>query len=304
MNQEHSHVQQASEALKVLEECGDQFEVLICAEKEHLMPVLSPYAELWYRHILNKRVGDGSTLQPEWMPFGGSHYTALIRLHHAHQAKQEVINLCCHFQDVPNSALTKNDYSVLLRIHAACAAFWENLGSAIDNFFCAKFEAMRVFDDKSVDWKRGEKCEKCEKSLEPQYKTKSGPLSEAEHPALYQAYQRRTQFIHSRLVPKTIDSGMVLFNALDYQDENTKWPAEAVKPAMLDSVIEVEWDNVLKAFVDEWWKLHFYLQKHDKQSSASQFTSISNVFTVLSTSDTSSGLTYTNPISGSFNIQP
>lgn len=289
-------------ALDLLKAEGDWFEVLICSEKEHLDLVLLPYAEVWAHHLRSKRINGGAQLQPEWMPFGGSHYTALIRLHHAHRAKQKIMELCRHFQSVPNGNLKEGDYAVLLDIHAACAAFWENLGSTIDNLRCAFFEAMRVVGDKSIDWKRGKVCAECGQSLEPQFKTKAGPLRASDLPALYRAYQRRTQFIHSRLVTKVVDSGRVFFNAMDYSDENTKWPAEEVKPARLEEVLEQGWTEVLQELSSEWWTLHSWLQKHDKKSVAEGFTSFSTETKPLSTPGPISPEAFTHPISGSFNV--
>ena len=288
------------DSVHVLREEGDQFERLICGRVDDLNAVLCPYAEVWAKHIKRRRIEDGRALEPAWMPFGGSHYTALIRLYHADESKREVLHLCQELQKTAGRELNPEDYAKLLRLHAACAAMWENMGSAIDNFRCAKFEAEKLFGLKAEE--TPEKCEKCGRPLANQYKTTGGPLSEEANPMLYYAYQRRTQFIHSRIVPKQIADGMVVFNYLHYEDERTNWSEETVKPEQLDHVIAEEWSGILAEFGSEWQKL-FSLLKAKDPGPAIEWPSGSTCFQSVSSPDGSAiEKLITRSTSGNFNL--
>lgn len=245
-----------------LGEQGDPFEILISKHVNDLGPVLHPYAEVWDKHIRPRRIGNGTSLEAAWMPFGGSHYTALIRLYHAYESRQEVIKLCEELQATAGRDLNEGDFEKLLRLNAACAAMWENLGSAIDNFRAAKFEGEKLFGVKTEE--TSEKCETCGRPMANQYKTAGGPLSEASNPKLYYAYQRRTQFIHSRIVPTQIEDGMVVFNCVHFKDERTRWPAYDVKPEQLDHIIAEEWKGIFNELSSEWWTLFASLQANDR----------------------------------------
>jgi len=272
------------DSVQALREQGDQFEKLICDRMHDLAPVLYPYADVWNKHVRPRRIGDGSALENPWMPFGGSHYTALIRLYHADESKREVLHVCHELQETAGRELDPGDYAKLLRLHAACAAMWENLGSAIDNFRCAKLEVEKLFGIKFEEVP--ENCGECGRPLANKYKTTGGPLSDAENPRLYYAYQRRTQFIHSRIVPTQIQEGMVLFNCLHFNDERTQWPAHAVKPEQLDHIISSDWQSIVEEFSSEWWALFSLLQENDT-GPAKEWVSVSNIFQTVSSPDSS-----------------
>lgn len=288
------------DSVQALREQGDQFEKLIFDRIDELGPVLYPYADVWNKHIRPRRIGDGSALERAWMPFGGSHYTALIRLYHAHESKREVLHLCHELQETAGRELNPDDYAKLLRLHSACAAMWENLGSAIDNFWRAKFEAAKLFEiNVEEDLK---KCPTCDRPLANQYKTTGGRLNDSENPSLYHAYQRRTQFIHSRIVPTQIHEGMVLLNCLHFKDERTQWPADAVKPEQLDHIVTNDWASILAEFGSEWGKLLALLQDKDP-GPAKEWSSGSTCFQSVSSPDGSAFDELINrSTSGNFNL--
>ncbi len=239
--------------LILLQEAGDPFEKLICQSAVALLPVLHPYAHVWAEHVEPRREGDGSQISAEWMPFGGSHYTALIRLYHACRAKESLLYLCKSIDGTKYRIPTAEDYAVLLEIQAVCAAFWENLGSAIDNFAHAWDDARRILvgNAKNVGANGDEPI--------------SGKtISDVKYKNLNQAFARRTQYIHWRLVPKRLEDGRVEFNLRHYDDEKTVWLPEIEEIKALDVQIQQVWNDVLNELSSAWWKLFSWLQSKDK----------------------------------------
>lgn len=242
-------------AVDKLKREGDPLEKIICRDFDSLQPVLLPYAQLWANHIYPRRIGNGSLLQEAWQNFGGRHYTALIRLHHALTAKNDILELCG--DEVPDQ-----DYERLLRVHAACTVFWDNLGAAIDNFARAKVEAKRVLEIRIEKRKKKEVCPACgsEKTDE---KFVARTLSDTENPKLSYAFERRHQFIHSILVPKQIKDGMIVFNLCHYDDVATSWTRPDEKFDHIGSKIEADWDEVLTEFGNSWQTFYAWLQEKD-----------------------------------------
>ncbi len=239
--------------LALLHDAGDPLEKLICQSVEPLFPVLSPYARVWAHHIYPRRIGDGSQIVAEWMPFGGSHYTALIRLFEAYRSKKRLLSLCKKAEEVKGRNPTADDYALLLEIHAATAAFWENLGSAVDNFGHVWDDARRILlgNAKNPGATKGD---------EPiSYKN----ISRDRYPLMNYAYDRRTQFIHSALVPKRFEDGQVIFNLRHYDAKTTEWlPDTEVIEAIDDKVVK-DWDVVIKELGVAWERLFSWLQAKD-----------------------------------------
>jgi len=245
--------------LKLLKRAGDPFERLICQSVEALLPILLPYAQIWAQHIEPRREGDGSQIKAEWMPFGGSHYTALIRLYHAYRAKESLLYLCKKIETTKNQKNEVEDYAVLLEIHAVCAAFWENLGSAIDNFCHVWDDARRILVGNAKNpGANGD---------EP---ISGKTISDIKYKHLNAAFARRTQYIHWRLVPKRLEDGKVQFNLRHYDDEKTVWLPETEEVRALDVQIQQVWGDVLNELSSAWWKLFSWLQSKDKDRPAAR----------------------------------
>jgi hypothetical protein len=238
--------------IALLLQAGDPLEKLVCANSEPLLPVLSPYAYIWVHYVLPRRVGDGAFVQEPWLPFAGSHYTALIRLHHALEEKQRIVALCRDAEKVAGRQPTGSDYKLLLDVHARCASFWENLGSTVDNFFHAWGDAKKALNQR-VKPVKGEENEP----------VSGKTVSEKEYPKLAYAYYRRTQFIHSRLIPKRLEDGMIVFNSHHYDDETTKWKQELETDENIDAQICRNWDEVLTELSTAWYKFAAWLAAND-----------------------------------------
>jgi hypothetical protein len=241
-------------ALQLLREKGDPLEILISQHRDDLFPVLSPYARVWSKHIIHRRVGDGSRIVDEWMPFGGDHYTSLIRLYHAYTAKESLLIQCKQAETFKGRDLTSNDYSLLLQTHATCAAFWENLGSTVDNLAHAWDDARRVLlgNAKNPGATEGDE----------QFSFKA--ISRERYPMLNYAYDRRTQFIHSALVPNRLEDGMIVFNLRHYDSERTDWLPETEAIESLDNQVAKDWKAVLQELGQAWERLFSWLQSKDK----------------------------------------
>ncbi len=240
--------------LQLLQTRGDPLEVLISQHRDALFPVLSPYARVWSKHIIHRRVGDGSRLVEQWMPFGSNHYTALIRLYHAFTAKELLLSQCKKAEAVKGRSVTADDYALLLQVHATCAAFWENLGSAVDNFAHVWDDARRILlgNAKNPGVTEGD---------EP-FSFKA--ISPEKYPMLNYAYDRRTQFIHSALVPSRFEDGMVVFNLRHYDSERTDWLPETEVVESVDDKVTKDWAAVLQELGQAWERLFSWLQSKDE----------------------------------------
>lgn len=243
------------EYLDSLATCGDPLERLICGDFQSLNLVLQPYSKIWKDHILHRRVEGGAFLIEEWQEFGGRHYTALIRLHHAMWAKDEIMQLC--------SEAEMDGYFKLLKVHSACANFWDNLGASIDNFMKAKTEAKKLLESTSVKRVPKAKCDHCG-AVKPDSKFEGKTLSSLEHPKLDYAFQRRNQFIHSIIVPHQIQNGEIIFDLKHFDDETTTWRNEGYCRQELGSKIQEDWAAIITEFGNSWGALYSYLQQHDK----------------------------------------
>lgn len=247
------------DCLDALATKGDPLECLICQDFEALNLVIQPYSTVWKDHIKPRRKVGGAFLVDEWQEFGGRHYTALIRLHHAMCARDEIVQLC----------MEEASYLSLLKVHSACATFWDNLGASIDNFMKARIEAKKILETASVKRISKEKFDSCG-ATKQDAKFQGRTVSDFEQPYLSYAFQRRNQFMHSIIVPHAIQDGEIVFDLRHYDDEKTKWEIEAYSKQGLGSKIEDDWSNILTEFGNAWGALYSYLQEHDKNRPVEQ----------------------------------
>lgn len=245
---------------------GDALEILICREFDDLQKVLLPYARVWSRHIYPRRIGNGTFLRDESQPFGGCHYTALVRLHHALVAKRNIVSLCEESELFYENKATWDDYSRLLQLHAACATFWDNFGASIDNFVHAREEAKKLFAVPIEKRKENPACPKCGLKPEPKKKLVARTLSPYENPLMHYAFERRHQFIHSILVPARIENGKLRFNVRHYDDTSTNWSRDIQEMKDVAVKIEEDWEKVLTEYGNTWAGFFSWMQQQDVQA--------------------------------------
>lgn len=174
---------------------GDPMERAIVRDAiDELGGILAPYADIWRSYVKPARLGTGEILHPECMLFGGNHYTALIRAHNALGFYKDIIAFC----EVGNM---DDDAGVLLSLQSSTSGFWWSLGALVDNLG----QAIENFPDSTVR------------------KVRDGGLKllRTERKYLKYLYDRRTQLIHSRIVPVAMDEGTVKFD-YGYLDESNK----------------------------------------------------------------------------------
>lgn len=231
-----------NEKFALLCQQGDPIERRICFDEEALCSVIYTYASIWADFVYPRRIGDGSAVALEWMPFAGSHYTAIVRLHHAYRAKQQLAGLSQQL------AAGKHDVDRLIDAHAATASFWENLGSCIDNLALAHedaglIERLGVDEDEKVEGSGGRK------------------LLKMKYATIGEAYDRRTQFIHSRLVPQKIQDGALVFNVRLLQTKETYWPAKhGVEDEFVDDFHDAFWLKFMRELGDAWGSFYSWLR--------------------------------------------
>ena len=78
-----------------------------------------------------------------------------------------------------------------------------------------------------------------------------------------EAYDRRTQFIHSRLVPMGSDDGLLFFNEEHLKKKNTEWTEQLVRPAYAADYYGSAWANILSDLGNLWSKLQQWLRDVD-----------------------------------------
>lgn len=229
---------QDEKAFEVLRRVGDPIEKHIVQSVEHLSPVLYPYAGVWADHVLlRRRKGAPSFVEEEWMPFAGSHYTALIRCYHAWQKYGRILDCCATFATGDRSA------GVLLDVHDAVAGFWEHIGSAIDNL------ALCFEDAPCIRIDREQGC----KYLQKRYRF------------LNWAYDRRSQLIHSRLIPKGLDGGVLYFNVRLLDSKGTDWATKYERQEIAEDFYKDQWRQFLAEMADAWQHLRNWLRNKDKR---------------------------------------
>ncbi len=168
--------------IPVLAKSGDPLEQEICKHSEELRMVLQPYSEVWLNHVMLRRCGDNSRVDDDWMNFAGSHYSAIVRVYHAYTALNKL-------NEYAVAEVPKDQIGVfLLEVHREWASFWEHIGSAIDNLALA-----------------------CEDSDPPVIKENGREFLMRRDENIAYAYNRRTQFIHSRIVPANVTDNLVQF---------------------------------------------------------------------------------------------
>jgi hypothetical protein len=136
---------------------------------------------------------------------------------------------------------------ILLDIHREWASFWEHIGSTIDNLGLA-------FQD----------------SMPPIIKGVGREELMRKYPNIAYAYNRRTQFIHSRIVPAKVENNLVQFRAriTDRRDRLNEpkfsaWDQPYDSDYVLGDILESEWDIFIKVMTDAWWWLRNELMEKD-----------------------------------------
>lgn len=223
---------------------GDPLERVIVLSHASLHQVVYPYAAIWVDHIEPRRLKDNpSKVVPEWMDFAGSHYTAMIRVFQASQKLDAMKRLLGALADGNDSALA------LIELHDLTAGFWEHIGACIDNLSACWSDApvLRVAkpkenivapDGSRLDW----------------------------------MYDRRSQFIHSRIVPKNILEGATFFNVRLFDNKRTDWSSEYRREELVEDTYPDLWMEFLDLISTEWQKLRARLRDRDPDRPVSQLT--------------------------------
>ena len=231
----------ADDTIPVLAKYGDPLEQEICRHVDQLRIVLQPYSEVWFNHVVVRRVDDNSQVEEAWMNFAGSHYSAILRVFHAYRS-------LCTLNDYALREVTADDVGkFLLDVHREWASFWENIGSAIDNLALA-------FQD----------------SVPPVLKDDARDVLTGKYADIGYAYDRRTQFIHSRIVPAYSHDGLLTFRVRteerkqrQLEPKESNWGLPYDGELAIGDILPKEWDRFLLAMKDAWCWLVSELRSKD-----------------------------------------
>jgi hypothetical protein len=242
--------------LELLAAYGDDPEKAIVANhSEELLSIIEPYAEIWAKYVLPNRTPTGESAKEPWDSFASNHYTALIRLENASLFKGHIDRVCCE----------KCEGKQLLEIQAYTSAFWwflgavvDNLGQAIENF--PGMDLSSIAEDEKNEFQAKGKKYICSKFSELGF-----------------MYDRRTQHIHSRVIPIGAIGGHPYFDTR-YLDgprrENlpkyTDWQGAYNDPQDLPGEYDNQWREKLKALTNAWnhmrWLFAETIKKEKKLS--------------------------------------
>ncbi|MGA2703062.1 MAG: hypothetical protein ABSH35_18445 [Isosphaeraceae bacterium] len=252
--------------IEMLGKLGDPLERAIVRESgDELSGILPPYSDIWKDYVCPNRLGTGETLKPEWTLFGGSHYTALIRAHNALGFHKEIISLC-------ERGGSEDDGALLLRLQSATSGFWWSLGALVDNLG----QAIEQFPGSTIE------------------KGRDGGANrlKTEKPYLKYLYQRRTQLIHSRVVPIAIDTGFATFD-YGYLDgtrrealpASTEWKSEFHTRDELSEFYTAKWLETKTELASAWHSVRRILDgfaaKKGIRFSSLKFVLPANITTVM-----------------------
>jgi hypothetical protein len=221
--------------IELLGKYGDPLERAIVRDSmDELVTILFPYAGIWTRYVEPTRIGTGEILKPDWMTFGSSHYTALVRIHNALGFYKEIGELCALAGD-------EDDGALLLKLQSRTAAFWWAIGAVVDNLG----HALRSFPGSP-------------------FKNGTDDLLFVRAGCKY-LYNRRTQLIHSRVVPIGIDTGYAVFDDtyLDGKHRealpaSTDWKTEFKNRKDLGEFYDAKWREAKTELASTW---HFLQEK-------------------------------------------
>jgi hypothetical protein len=224
-----------NEAIDLLRTSGDPLERVIVNHWAEIHDVLNPYAGIWAHHVFPRRNPNKPNVCTDaWMPFAGSHYTAIVRVFHAFQKWQRIQHLCDEF------AAGHKSGELLLEAHEVFAAFWEHVGTAIDNL-------ARCFEDAPpIDKENGSK------------------YVQIHYQKVDEAYDRRTQFIHSRLVPMGVDGDMLFFNFEHFKTKDTNWTEKFIRPTIAADYYKDVWTAFIRDLSGLWSHLEQWLRDVDE----------------------------------------
>lgn len=77
-------------------------------------------------------------------------------------------------------------------------------------------------------------------------------------------YDRRSQFIHSRLVPKGVWDGVPVFNIRLFEDKSTNWNSKYVTEALVEDEYPNLWKDFLGRVGEVWETLLSRLRSRDR----------------------------------------
>ncbi|MFO0906844.1 MAG: hypothetical protein U0835_00490 [Isosphaeraceae bacterium] len=218
---------------------GDPLEkAIIRLAMDDLQAVLSPYSQIWAKYVVPARIQAGEFVDPFLLKFAASHYTALVRLFNAREFRRSISDLCA--QSGP-----QEDGEVLLKLQASTAAFWWSLGATVDNL------------GKALEQFPGSTLKKRDAGIE---------LLGKGNDYIDFIYARRTQLIHSRLVPIGTEAGYPVSDPSYLDGKNrsvlpaeTNWSEDFNSPVDLDTSYGRWWDEAVRALETAWWASRAFL---------------------------------------------
>ena len=218
-----------------LTQSGDPLErAIIRLAGEELQSVLDPYAQIWAKYVVPDRITTGEFVGAVSLEFAASHYTALVRLYNAWGFREAISQTCAE-------STPEDDGALLLKLQASTAAFWWSLGATVDNLG----KALEEFPGSPL------------KERDAGVRHLSNEIEYVRY-----LYGRRTQLIHSRIIPIGTVKGYPVSDSryLDGPHRmalpgETNWKRDFNSPQDLDRFYDDRWKEALKELASAWWKV-------------------------------------------------
>jgi len=217
-------------ALMTLASEGDEIEKL-ATENTALSPVAGYYAVIWANYVLPRRnASNPAFIDQPVTDFAELHYTALTRLLCAQQSVERLGPLC--LQALASTQPAKE----ILEVQASLLTFFACTGAAVENL------------EKAYEAKPCEGSDLFTESADVQGTPKW-------------FYDRRTQYLHKRLVPVFLLDGLLHLDSTVFASKSVVWQQESQNVQEITGFIEKLSTQAVTGLASGWARMYTRLRE-------------------------------------------
>ena len=217
-------------SLTLLASEGDEIEKL-AVESEALAPLTGYYAAIWANYVLPRRnTSNPALIEQPFTDFAELHYTALTRLLCAQQAVDRIGPLCL------DALASKRPAEQILAVQASLLTFFACTGAAVENLEKA-YEAKPFGGEKLF----------------------TEPADVEGTPKWY--YDRRTQYLHERLVPVFTMDGLLHVDVSVFATKSVAWRHRYQNLQEITSCVERLSSQSVAGLASGWARMYTHLRE-------------------------------------------